>query len=54
MLTPHLNLDFGLGLWGGYDRFVTYACPVCGLTEQKGERVFVLPNDLMLSLVYVF
>ena len=54
MLHPHLNLDFGVGLWGGYDRYVTYSCPVCGLTKQRGERSFILPNDLTLSLVYVF
>ena len=54
MLNPHLNLDFGIGFWSGYDRFVRYACPVCGLTQMRGERMFVLPNDILLSLVYVF
>jgi len=54
MLTPHWNLDFGIGFWGGYDRFVTYSCPVCGVTQQRGERFFFLPNDVLLSLVYIF
>ena len=54
MLGEHLNLDFGIGFWSGYDRYVRYACPVCGLTQQRGERLFILPNDFLLSLVYVF
>ncbi|MBR6931760.1 MAG: DUF3575 domain-containing protein [Bacteroidales bacterium] len=54
MLHPHLNLDFGIGFWGGYDRYTVYACPVCGLTTDAGEKVFFLPNDMILALVYVF
>ena len=54
IIKPHLNLEVGLGFWGGYDRYVTYSCPVCGFTEQSGERAFLLPNDWMLSLLYVF
>lgn len=54
MLHPHLNIEFGIGLWGGYDSYVYYSCPSCGLTVNRGERVFVLPNDIMISLSYVF
>ncbi len=54
MLHPHLNLDLGLGFWGGYDRYTVYACPVCGLTTDSGEKMFFLPNDVILGLVYVF
>lgn len=54
MLTPHWNLDFGLGVWGGYDKFTTYSCPVCGATTAQGSRLFLLPSDLLVSLVYVF
>ena len=54
MLNPHLNIDFGVGVWSGYGRFVRYACPVCGVTKQRGEKLFVLPNDILLSVVYVF
>ncbi|MBR1705301.1 MAG: DUF3575 domain-containing protein [Bacteroidales bacterium] len=54
MLHPHVNLEAGLGFWGGYDRYVTYSCPVCGLTRAAGERFFLLPNDLKLALLYVF
>ena len=54
MINKHLNLDIGVGVWGGYDRYVTYACPVCGVTLGSGEQGFILPSDLMLALVYVF
>ena len=54
MLAPHVNLDFGLGLWGGYDIYKRYSCPVCGLTEASGNRFFVLPNDVTLALSFVF
>lgn len=54
MLHPHLNIEFGMGLWGGYGRYVYYSCPSCGLTTGKGEGMFLLPNDVMISLSYVF
>ena len=54
MLHPHLNIEFGLGLWGGYRKYVRYSCPSCGLTTGKGDGVFLLPNDVIISLSYVF
>ena len=51
---PYLNIEFGIGLWGGYGRYVYYSCPSCGLTTEKGEGAFLLPNDVMISLSYVF
>ena len=54
MLSPHFNLEFGVGLWGGISSYRQYSCPVCGLTVEKGEKFFLLPDDVMISLVYVF
>lgn len=54
MLSPHLNLEFGLGLWAGVDIYKVYSCPSCGLTLESGSKAFVLPDDIMLSIVYVF
>lgn len=54
MLNPHFNFEFGVGLWAGYERFTRYECPVCGSVTDQGEKIFVLPNDLILSLTYVF
>lgn len=54
MLTPWLNLDVGVGVWSGMDRFSVYECPVCGLTLEKGRKVFFLPDDLRVALSLIF
>ena len=54
MLHPHLNVSLGAGVWGGLQRYTVYSCPVCGITQESGEKTFILPNDLALSLSYVF
>lgn len=54
MLSSHFNLEFGLGLWGGMASYRQYSCPVCGLTTDSGTKAFILPDDVMISLVYVF
>ncbi|MCQ2115430.1 MAG: DUF3575 domain-containing protein [Bacteroidales bacterium] len=54
MLTSHLNMEFGLGLWGGYKWYAVYACPKCGMKLDSGSKPFVLPNDLMIAISYVF
>ena len=54
MIHRHFNLDFGLGLWAGGAKYTAYSCPSCGLTTDSGSKVFVLPDDIMIALVYVF
>lgn len=54
MLSPHINLEAGAGLWAGHEVYTVYACPECGRKVDSGERNFVLANDLILGLVYVF
>lgn len=54
MLSPHFNLEFGIGLWGGKDMYSRYSCQKCGVTINKGSRFFILPDDIMVSVVYVF
>lgn len=54
MLTPHLNIEFGAGVWGGTDAYRKYSCPVCGFIMASGRKLFILPDDLMVSLAYVF
>lgn len=54
MLHPHVNLEVGAGIWGGRDHYHRYACPVCGMTLEAGERWFALPNELTVALQYVF
>lgn len=54
MLGEHVNLDFGLGLWGGRSIYTVYACPTCGKVLESGKKWFVLPNELILSFMWVF
>lgn len=54
MVSPHLNMEFGLGMWGGYEAFTVYQCPTCGKVTDSGDKFFFLPNDALLGIVYVF
>ena len=54
MLTPWLNLDLGVGVWGGLDRYAVYECPVCGLTLDRGRTLFFLPDDIRIALSLIF
>ena len=54
MLSTHLNIEFGVGLWSGIDFYRKYSCPSCGLTLESGKGIFFLPDDIMISLAYVF
>lgn len=54
MISPHFNLEFGAGVWGGLDIFTRYSCQVCGAVNDRGRGPFILPDDIMISLAYVF
>ena len=54
MLSRHLNIEFALGLWTGADVFRNYSCTRCGITLDSGIVAFVSPDDIAVSLVYVF
>jgi len=54
MLGKHFNLDFGLGLWGGYTEYTLYQCQTCGRRLSSGSGVFLLPNDFILAVNYIF
>ena len=54
MISRNLNVEFGLGAWSGMSWYRRYSCPVCGLTVEKGRKWFLLPDDVMISLAYVF
>ena len=54
MVHEHLNLDFGLSVWGGQKTYITYACPSCGRITDKGSKWFVMPNELRVALQYIF
>lgn len=54
MLHPDVNIEFGIGLWGGAKRYTAYTCPACGLTTSSGTKAFILPDNIMIGIVYVF
>lgn len=54
MLHKHLNVEFSAGLWGGVSLYTTYSCPKCGRIVDSGTKGFVMPNDLAVSLVWIF
>lgn len=54
MLSSRFNLEFGFGLWGGVAAYNRYSCPFCGFQEKVGRSFFILPDDFMISLAYVF
>lgn len=54
MLSSRFNLEFGVGLWAGLSAYRQYSCPVCGFTLSSGNKFFLLPDDVMVSIVYVF
>ena len=54
MLHRNINLDFGLGFWGGYKKYTVYSCPTCGRINEQGAKAFILPNDVLVSLMFTF
>ena len=54
MLKEHWNLDFGLGVWGGWTKFRKYEFPENGKLIDQGYKWFFLPNEVIVSVVYIF
>lgn len=54
MLHKHFNLELGLGFWGGHTVYTTYSCPKCGRIIDNGKKWFILPDDLIVSLAWIF
>lgn len=54
MLGRHLNLDFGLGVWAGYETYSVYACQTCGRIQERGAKYFLRADQLILALTLVF
>lgn len=54
MIHKWFNVEFGAGAWAGSTKYTTYACPYCGKILDQGNKFFFWPNDVMISLVYIF
>jgi len=54
MLSESLNVEFGVGLWGGVKDYTRYSCPRCGKILDEGRKAFVEPDDIRISFVFIF
>lgn len=54
MLSKNWNIEFGAGGWAGQKKYKTYRCTNCGTVVDEGKKFFVLPDDVFVSLIYVF
>lgn len=65
-LLPWLNLDFGVGVWGGGKSYKVYqdmdnACPECGrrvdyngIDDAPSKGFFFMPNEVTVGLMFIF
>jgi len=54
LLKKNLNLEFSAGFWGGYKTYTVYACPTCGRIVDSGAKAFILPDNVAISLMFIF
>ena len=54
MLHKNLNIEFGAGLWGGQTNYTAYRCTNCGSVTSEGKKFFLLPDDVFVSLIFIF
>ena len=54
MLSHQLNLNLGVSGWGGVTKYVSYSCPRCGRIVEKGVKPFLLPNEIIIAIAYIF
>ena len=55
MLHEHINLELGAGLWGGrHLGYTLYECPECMKVRDTGARYFIAPDDVSVSIMFVF
>lgn len=55
MLNKHLNIDFGVGAFGGrYIDYTLYRCSDCKEIRQQGPRNFIRFDDILITMTYIF
>lgn len=55
MLHKNLNIELGAGLWGGrHLEYTLYECPECMRIRENGPRGFISPDEVSLSIMYIF
>lgn len=54
MLHKNWNIEFGVGAWAGHKNFREYRCTNCGSVIDQGSKFFILPDDVFVSIIYIF
>lgn len=54
MLHKHWNIELGAGIWGGWRDETVYRCTNCGTVNSRSKGAFILPDDVFVSLIYIF
>lgn len=54
LLNHQWNINFGVGAWGGYTWYTHYNCPYCGRVLDKGSKLFLRPNEIIIAFTYIF
>lgn len=54
MLTKHLNLELGIGLWVGGVNYREYSSLPCGIRTYAGSKAFIAPDDIQINILYYF
>ncbi len=54
ILSKHLNIEFGIGVWAGASAYKKYADTRCGKKLREGTMPFLTLNDLQINLLYNF
>lgn len=53
-ISDHWRFEAGLGAFCGYADYDAYTCSVCGQRVESGKGWRIAPDELNLSIVYVF
>lgn len=55
MVSKRVNLEFGIGGWGGRNlKHTLYHCPLCMEIRESGPRNFISIDDVSVSFMYMF
>lgn len=54
MVTPHFNIDFGIGGWGGrLFEHTLYHCLNCMVVRENGPKYFLKLDEISISLMFI-
>jgi len=55
LLAKHINLDFGLGVWGGKQlEYTLKHCSNCNETMDSGSRMFFDIDNINIAISFIF